>query len=402
MAEEVLVYDCVRTPRGRARQTGSLYEMQPHELLASLLRAAEDRNHGLRTAVRDLLIGCVTPIADQGYNIAQAALEEARWPDTVAGSQVNRYCASGLETVLQASARIAAGFDDVLLAGGVESMSRVGIGQDGGPLLHAPDLVLSARALPQGVSADLIATKFGLSRSALDRLALRSQERAAQAQREARFAKSIVPIDDENGLRLLDADEHPRPKTTLQQLEALKPVFQKLGALGYDELALMKYPELECVEHVHTAGNSSGLVDGAALVLLASRAAGEQYGWKPRARVRACCVASSEPTIKLLGMIPATERALKQAGLETGDIDLFEVNEAFASVAMAFEQHFDVDPERINVNGGAIALGHPVGATGAVLLGTLLDELERRDQRLGLATLCAGGGQGIACVIERV
>lgn len=397
--EEVYIYDCVRTARGRAG--GQLREVAPHELLATVLRALPERVGLDPAAVADLLVGCVTPVGDQGGNVAQAALAAARWPASVAAVQVNRYCASGLESVHQAAARIAVGYDDLLVAGGVEGMSRVPLGTDGGPLVTDPELILASGTVPQGVAADLIASARGYSREQVDDYAVESQGRAAAAQAEGRFAPSIVPVDDGNGIVLLGADGHPRPDTEAAVLAQLRPAFAKAGALGFDALALSRYPEVGYVDHVHTAGNSSGLVDGAAAVVLGDAAAGERLGMRPRARVRAVAVASSEATMMLLGMIPATERALKRAGVAVGDLDLLEVNEAFAAVPLAFLEHFGADHARVNVNGGAIALGHPAGATGAVLLGTLVDELERRDLGLGLVTLCAGGGQGIAAVVER-
>ncbi len=402
MSNDVLLFDAVRTPRGRARPSGGLYEVPPHVLVAFLLEALQHRVGFEPAAVADLLLGCVTPIGDQGYNIAQASLAEAGWLHTVAGVQMNRYCASGLESVHAAAARIAAGWDDLLVAGGVESMSRVPLGSDGGPLLRDPGLILKSASLPQGVSADLIATSIGISRAELDEFALASQQKAARATEESRFSASLVPIHDPNGILLLESDEHPRPQTTAEALAVLSPAFARVGADGFDQLALTRFPELPGVRHLHTAGNSSGLVDGAAVTLLGSTRASEMHGLKPRAKLRAVAVASSDPTLMLLGMIPATELALKRASLEITDVDLVEVNEAFAVVPLAFMRHFSkLDPDRVNVNGGAIALGHPVGATGCILLGTALDELERRDKTTALVTLCAGGGQGIAAIIER-
>ncbi len=400
--EDVYIYDCVRTPRGRAKPSGALHEVVPHDLLASLLRALRKRQQFDPAAVSDFIVGCVTPIGDQGYNIAQAALLAAGWPESVAATQVNRYCASGLESAHAAAARIAVGWDQLIVTGGVESMGRVPLGSDGGPLLQDPDLILSAAHVPQGVSADLIATHQGFSRAEVDEFALESQRRASVANAEGRFAKSLVEITDENDLLLLEADEHPRPTTTVEALGALPSAFAKTGQLGFDELALTRYPELPQVNHVHTAGNSSGLVDGAALTLLGNQAVGKQFGMKPRGKIRAITIASSDQTMMLLGMIPATERALTRANLTFSDLEIIEVNEAFAAVPLAFIKYFSADPNRVNVNGGAIALGHPVGATGSILLGTLLDELERQDKRIGLATLCAGGGQGIAAIVERI
>jgi len=400
--EEVFIYDCVRTPRGKAKSGGGLHEVMPHDLLASLLRSLPARSSFDPKVVSDLMVGCVTPVRDQGYNVAQAALLAADWPTGVGAAQVNRYCASGLESAHSAAARIAAGWDEVIVTGGVESMGRVPLGSDGGSLLQDPELILAAAHVPQGISADLIATARGYSREDVDAFALESQQRAAAAQKAGHFNRSIVEIVDENGLSYLAADEHPRPNTNADALAALNSAFTTIGNLGFDALALRRYPQYPKVNHVHTAGNSSGLVDGAALIVLGNRAAGESAGMQPRAKVRAFGLASSDATMMLLGMIPATERVLQRAGISFSDLDLMEVNEAFAAVPLAFIEHFDADPSRVNVNGGAIALGHPVGATGAMLVGTLLDELERRDQHIGLATLCAGGGQGIAIVIERV
>lgn len=398
--QEVLIFDCVRTPRGRARVGGGLYEVAPHRLVAELLSALTERLSLDPALVADLLLGCVTPIGDQGYNIAQASLMAAKWPNSVAGAQVNRYCASGLESIHSAAARIAAGWDDLILAGGVESMSRVPLGSDGGPLLDNPALLLETASIPQGISADLIASLESFSREDLDAFALVSQQRAENARIKKLFKKSIIPIEDENGIILLEADEHPRPTSSLEALAGLSPAFAKTGETGFDALALRRYPTLAKIDHRHTAGNSSGLVDGASLVVLGNEAIGKQLGLKARAKIRAIGVASSDPTIMLTGMIPATEKVLAKAELKISDIDLIEVNEAFAAVPLAFMKHFELDGTNVNVNGGSIALGHPVGATGSILVGTVVDELEQRKKKLGLVTLCAGGGQGIAAVIE--
>ncbi len=400
--QNVLIFDCVRTPRGRARIGGGLNEVAPHQLVADLLQAITQRLSLDPSAVADLLLGCVTPVGDQGYNIAQASLLAASWPDGVAGAQVNRYCASGLESIHSAAARIAAGWDDLIVAGGVESMSRVPLGSDGGPLLDDPALMLETAAIPQGISADLIASLHGMSRETLDTFALQSQVRAEAARKKSLFKKSLIAIKDENGIVLLEEDEHPRPSSTLEALGGLRPAFAKTGELGFDALALRRYPILGEIAHRHTAGNSSGLVDGASLVVLGNEATGKRLKMKPRARIRAVAVASSEPTIMLLGMIPATEKVLAKAELMMADIDLIEINEAFAAVPLAFMKHFGLKDTNVNVNGGAIALGHPVGATGAMLVGTLVDELEQRNKKLGLVTLCAGGGQGIAAIIELI
>ena len=400
--QEVLIYDCVRTPRGRARVGGGLHEVAPHRLVAELLLEVSKRLSLDPSEVADLILGCVTPIGDQGYNIAQASLMAANWPDEVAGAQVNRYCASGLESIHSAAARIAAGWDDLIIAGGVESMSRVPLGSDGGPLLDNPNLMLDSASIPQGISADLIASLQGFSREDLDAFALQSQQRAEKARQKDAFKKSIVGITDENGMILLDSDEHPRPSSTIEGLGGLASAFAKTGELGFDALALRKYPALAKIDHRHTAGNSSGLVDGASVVVIGNEAIGKKLGMKPRARIRAIGVASSDPTIMLTGMIPATEKVLAKAELKMSDIDLIEVNEAFAAVPLAFMKHFGLKDTKVNVNGGAIALGHPVGATGAMLVGTIVDELELRKKKLGLVTLCAGGGQGIAAVVELV
>jgi len=400
--QDVLIYDCVRTPRGRARIGGGLHEVAPHRLVAELLIEVARRLKLDPSQVADLILGCVTPVGDQGYNIAQASLMAAKWPDGVAGAQVNRYCASGLESIHSAAARIAAGWDDLIIAGGVESMSRVPLGSDGGPLLDNPSLMLNSASIPQGISADLIASLQRFSREELDAFALQSQQRAEHARQNDHFGKSLVTIKDENEIVLLDSDEHPRPSSTLEALEGLAPAFAKTGELGFDALALRKYPTLARIEHRHTAGNSSGLVDGASLVVLGSKEVGEVLGMRPRARIIAMGVTSSDPTIMLTGMIPATEKVLAKAGLEISDMDLIEVNEAFAAVPLAFIKHFGIKDNIVNVNGGAIALGHPVGATGAMLVGTVVDELERRKLKRGLVTLCAGGGQGIAAIVELV
>lgn len=407
---DVFLYDTVRTPRASASAHGAFREVRPFRLPGKLLRELQARNPTLDCAtVTDLLLGCVSAVGDQGYNVAQAALQDATWPDAVSAATVNRYCASGLETVLQAYARIRAGVDEAIVAGGLESMSRVPLGAGGGPVLEDPELILGKGLLPQGIAADLIATLRGYTRERLDAYALASHRRAAEAQREDRFAPSLVDISDRSGIRLLAEDQLIRGDTDAERLAALRPAFAKtvpargggLPTEGFDALALARHPHLPALRHEHTAGNSSALADGAALVLLGSAGFGEGSGLQPRARVLSVAVASSEPTAMLLGMIPATERALERAGLSVADIDLFEVNEAFAAVPLAFLEYFDVEHARLNVNGGAIALGHPVGATGAMLLGTVVDELHRRGARYGLVTLCAAGGQGITCVVER-
>ena len=399
--EQVYVYDAIRTPRGRGRVGGALQEIRPFRLLSGLLVALQQRAPQLDLRlVSDVLVGCVSPYSDQGYNIAQAAVQDAQWPLHIGAVTSNRYCASGLETVHQAAARIAAGFDQMLVAGGVECMSRVPLGSGGGALLRDPELMLAQAVVPQGVAADLLATLHEYTRETLDAYALQSQQRAFAARQHPEAAPTMIAITDGNGIVLLDHDELPRLDTSAEALAALRPAFAKTAQLGFNDLALSQYPQIETICHVHTAGNSSGLADGAAVVLLGSAAAGKEAGLSPRARIVSLAISSSEPTLMLTGMIPATALALQKAELSISDIDLFEVNEAFAAVPLAFCDHFQVAQDRVNVCGGAIALGHPVGATGAILLGTLIDELHRRELRRGLVTLCAGGGQGIACVVE--
>lgn len=400
--KDAYIFDAIRTPRGRGKSSGALYEVKPVGLLSTVLNALTSRSGLDPKAVDDVVIGCVTPIDDQGYNIAKAALLYAGWPYRVGGMQINRYCASGLEAINLAAMKIRSGWEDMVVAGGVESMSRVPIGADGGALLYDPELISKSDFIPQGISADLIATIAGFDREKLDRYALRSQQLAHQARQNGYFQDAIVPIKDQNGLCILADDEHPRPNTTLEALEALPPAFAAMGEMGFDEMAMHKYPEVEQIEHLHTAGNSSGIVDGAALVVIGDKAKGEGMGLKPRARIRSVANVGVEPTIMLTGPAPAARKALQAAKMKAGDIDLWECNEAFAAVALKFQQDMDVDIDRLNVNGGAIAFGHPLGATGAMLLGTLLDELERRDLQTGLVTLCVGGGMGVATIIERV
>lgn len=400
--KDAYIFDAIRTPRGRGKASGALYEVKPVSLLSTTLNALSDRSGLDPAGVDDLVIGCVTPIDDQGYNIAKAALLYAGWPYRVGGMQINRYCASGLEAVNLAAMKIRSGWENVVVAGGVESMSRVPIGADGGALLYDPELINKSDFIPQGISADLIATIGGFDREQLDQYALRSQQLAHQAREQGYFEKAIVPIKDRNGLCILTEDEHPRPNTTMEGLRALSPAFANLGQMGFDEMAKHKYPEVEQIHHVHTAGNSSGIVDGAALVVVGDKAKGEAMGLKPRARIRSIANVGVEPTIMLTGPAPAARKALQAAKMKASDIDLWECNEAFAAVVLKFQQDLDVDLDRLNVNGGAIAFGHPLGATGAMLLGTLLDELERRDLQTGLVTLCVGGGMGVATIIERV
>lgn len=400
---EAYIYDAVRTPRGKGKPDGALAGIRPVELLAATFNAIRDRN-GLDTAlIEDAIIGCVSPVKEQGANIAKAAAIEAGYAETVAGVQVNRFCASGLEAVNMAAAYVMAGQADLLVAGGLESMSRVPIASDGGPMYDDREFIMKHGLVPQGISADLIASKYGYDRRQLDTFAAESHRKAAKAWEEGRFSKSILPMSDGSGNIVLDRDQMIRPTSTADSLGELKPAFQKLGEeVGFNMLALRKYPEVSKIHHVHHAGNSSAIVDGAALTLIGNREAGQRSGLRPRARIRAMALTGTEPTIMLLGPAPVTRKALKKAGMNIGDIDLMEVNEAFASVVLRFMDDIGVDPSRVNVNGGAIAMGHPLGATGAMLLGTVLDELERQDKQTGLVTLCVGGGMGIATIIERV
>lgn len=398
---EAYIYDAVRTPRGRGKSDGSLHEIQPVDLLATVLKAIKDR-HDLDTSyIDDVIMGCVSPIGEQGADIARTAVLAAGYAQSVAGVQVNRFCSSGLEAINMAAAYVMSGQVDMLVAGGVESMSRVPMGSDGGALMMNPQIISQHKIVPQGISADLIATKYGYSRNDVDTFAVESVRRAVAAQAGSRY-KSIVPVKDEIGITVLDRDEGIRPETTLESLGKLKPAFEMMGGMGLDALALMKYNELVNINHVHHAGNSSQLTDGAGALLIGNKATGDKLGLKPRAKIKAFAIVGSEPTIMLTGPVPATEKILKKAGMNIGDIDLFEVNEAFAAVPMLFMEHFGVDHSKVNVNGGAIALGHPLGATGAILSSTLIDELERSNKSTGLVTLCIGGGMGIATIFERV
>ena len=402
---DAYLYDAIRTPRGRGKSTGSLYEVKPVSLVTGLLHALQERNPSLDPAqIEDVVLGCVAPIGDQGADIAKTAALAAGLPDSVPGVQLNRFCASGLEAVNQAASRVRSGWEDLIVAGGVESMSRVPMGSDGGPWAMDPETAFAAGFVPQGISADLIATIEGYDRDAVDAFAAQSHARAAAAWADGRFTRSIVPVRDATGLTILDHDETIRPGTSVESLSSLNTSFAALGAqAGFDAAALQRYSSVGAINHVHHAGNSSGIVDGAALVLIGSEAAGERAGLRPRARIRSVAVVGSEPTIMLTGPAPASRLALQRAGLSIDDIDLIEINEAFAAVALKLMRDLDDFPEeRTNVNGGAIALGHPLGATGAMILGTLVDELERTGGRYGLATLCVGGGMGIATVVERV
>ncbi|RLK46721.1 acetyl-CoA C-acetyltransferase [Microbacterium telephonicum] len=400
---DAFIYDAVRTPRGR-NKGGALHGTKPVDLVVTLIDALKQRNPGLDPAdVDDIVLGVVSPVGEQGGDIARTAALVAGLPETVAGVQVNRFCASGLEAVNLAAQKVASGFEDLVLAGGVESMSRVPIGSDGGAYAQDPTTNYDAYFVPQGIGADLIATIEGFSREDVDAFAARSQARAETAWQEGRFAKSIVPVADINGVTVLDHDEHRRPGSTVASLGALPASFAGIGEqAGFDAVALQKYHWVEKIDHVHGPGNSSGIVDGAALMVIGSRAAGEAAGLTPRARIVATAVTGSDPTIMLTGPTPATRKALERAGLGVDDIDLFELNEAFAAVVMKWQKDLGIPDDKVNVNGGAIAMGHPLGATGAMILGTLLDELERRDLKRGLATLCVGAGMGIATIIERV
>jgi acetyl-CoA C-acetyltransferase len=400
---DAFVYDAVRTPRGRGKPDGALHEVSTLGLATAALQALQARN-GLDTRlVDDVVLGCVDPVGEAGGDIARAAALTAGYGNAVPGVQINRFCASGLDAVNFAAAQVMAGQHDVTVGGGVESMSRVGIGASGGAWPVDPAIAIPAYFMPQGISADLIATKYGFTRDDVDAYAVESQKRAALAWSEGRFAKSVVPVKDVNGLTLLARDEHMRPSTDMQSLASLKPSFAVMAEQGgFDAVAIQAHPEVEKLRHVHHAGNSSGIVDGAAAVLLGSAEAGKAMGLKPRARIRAFANIGSEPAIMLTGPVDVTKKVLKRAGMSIADIDLFEVNEAFASVVLRFQQAFDVDDEKLNVNGGAIALGHPLGATGAMLLGTALDELERTGKSTALITLCIGAGMGTATIIERV
>jgi acetyl-CoA C-acetyltransferase len=402
MMQDAYIYDVIRTPRGKGRASGALHGVTPVNLLVGLMRALERRYELDTSRIDDVVLGCVTPIGEQGAVIARTAALVAGWDEDIPGMQINRFCASGLEAVNLAAAKVRSGWEQLVVAGGVESMSRVPMGADGGAIMDDPAIAAQIGFVPQGISADLIATLEGFSRADVDAYAVRSQQRAASAWAEGRF-KSIVPVYDEDGNLLLDHDEHVRPGTTPDALAQLKPAFAGLGAAGFDEIALRKYPQLARINHVHTAGNSSGIVDGAVLVLVGSRAAGEALGLQPRARIVSGALVGAEPTIMLTGPAPASRRALALAGLTIEDIDLIECNEAFAAVVLKFMRDMRLaGPDKVNVNGGAIALGHPLGGTGAMLLATALDELYRRDATTALITLCAGSGMGIATVVERV
>ncbi|MGQ2909499.1 MAG: acetyl-CoA C-acetyltransferase [Aliihoeflea sp.] len=400
---DVFVYDAVRTPRGRGKKDGSLHEVPAVRLGAKVLEAVRDRN-GIDTAnVDDIIFGCVDPVGEAGSVIPRSSAFEAGYDMKAPGIQLSRFCASGLDAINLGAAKIAGGSDELVVAGGVESMSRVGMGMSGGAWFMDPSVGLPGYFMPQGVSADLIATKYGFSRDDVDAYAVESQKRAANAWKNGYFKNSVVPVKDQNGLTILDHDEHMRPSTDMQSLASLNPSFVMPGEMGgFNAVAIQRHPEVEAINHVHHAGNSSGIVDGAAVVLLGSKEGGEKLSSKPRARIRAFTNIGSEPALMLTGPVDVTEKLLERAGMQLSDIDLFELNEAFASVVLRYMQAFDIPHDKINVNGGAIAMGHPLGATGAMIFGTVLDELERRDLNTALVTLCIGAGMGTATIIERV
>ncbi|WP_199258907.1 acetyl-CoA C-acetyltransferase [Paracoccus binzhouensis] len=401
---EAYIYDAARTPRGKGRPDGSLHEVTSVALSARLLNAVKERNGLTGHAVEDVIWGNVTQVKEQGGCLARSAVLESDLDESIPGLAINRFCASGMEAVNLAANQVKGGAGQAYIAGGVEMMGRVAMGSDGAAIAVDPSLTFKTYFVPQGISADIIATEYGFSREEADALAVESQRRAAIAWEEGRFAKSIVPVRDQNGLTILDRDEYMRPGTTLEDLAKLKASFKEMGETmpGFDKVAMLKYPHLDRIEHIHHAGNSSGIVDGAAAVLIGNAEFGKAHGLKPRARIRATAKIGTDPTIMLTGPVPVTEKILKDSGMAISDIDLFEVNEAFASVVLRFMQAFQVDPGLVNVNGGAIALGHPLGATGAIIIGTLLDELERQDKTVGLATLCIASGMGAATIIERV
>ena len=403
MSQEAYVFESLRTPRSRGKASGELHEVKPIDLVVTLMDEMQSR-HNLETShVDDVILGCVTPIGDQGSDIAKSAAQKAKWDIDVPGVQLNRFCASGLDAVNTAAMKVRSGWNHLVVAGGVESMSRVPMGSDGGPFALDPVTNWETHFVPQGIGADLIATLDGYSREDVDQYAVKSQKRAGAARDSGKFDRSVVPVKDLNGIMVLERDSYIRPETTIEGLSELKPVFEMPGNMGFDFVAQQKYPQVEKINHVHTAGNSSGIVDGASLVLVGSEAKGKELGLKPRARIRSAALIGTDPTIMLTGPGPAAKKALDIAGMSVSDIDLFEINEAFASVVMRFMRDLGLDSDdNVNVNGGAIAMGHPLGATGAMILGTLIDEMERADKSTGLAALCVGGGMGIATVVERV
>lgn len=399
---EAFIYDAIRTPRGKGKKDGSLYEVKPVNLLAGVLTELQRRNNFDTAQVDDVVMGVVSPIGEQGSVIAKVAALKAGWDFRASGVQINRFCASGLEAVNLAAQKVRSGWEDLVVAGGVESMSRVPIGSDGGAWAQDPETNSATAFVPQGIGADLIATIEGFSRADVDAFALESQKRATQARAAGHFDRSVVPVKDFLDQTILAQDEFIKPHTTLEGLASLRPAFEQMGGMGFDQVALTRYPQVERIHHVHHAGNSSGIVDGAAAVLVGSEAAGKIHGLTPRARIVAAALSGADPTIMLTGPMPAARKALAKAGLTIDQIDLFEVNEAFAAVVMRFMKEMKVPHDKVNVNGGAIAMGHPLGATGAMILGTLIDELHRRKLRYGLATLCVGGGMGIATIVERI
>ncbi|MBA3771628.1 MAG: acetyl-CoA C-acetyltransferase [Ramlibacter sp.] len=399
---EAYVYDAIRTPRGKGKKDGSLHEVKPVNLLAGVLTELQRRNDFDTAQVDDVVMGVASPVGEQGSVIAKVAALKAGWDFRCSGVQLNRFCASGLEAVNMAAQKVRSGWEDLVVAGGVESMSRVPIGSDGGAWSQDPETHSATAFVPQGVGADLIATLEGFSREDVDAFAMESQKRAARAREGGFFASSIVPVKDFLDQTILGEDEFIKPRTTMEGLAALRPSFEQLGSMGFDEVAISRYPQVERIHHVHHAGNSSGIVDGAAAILVGSEAAGKTHGLKPRARIVAAALSGADPTIMLTGPTPATLKALAKAGMTVGQIDLFEINEAFAAVAMKFMKDLGLPHEKVNVNGGAIAMGHPLGATGAMILNTLIDELHRRKLRYGLATLCVGSGMGIATIVERI
>ena len=401
---DAYIYDAIRTPRGKGRKDGSLHEVSAARLSAIALNALKDRNNLEGHAVEDVIWGNVTQVAEQGACLARTAVLASDLDESIPGLSINRFCASGLEAVNLAANQVRGGAGNAYIAGGVESMSRTPMGMDGGAIAVDPSIAMDNYFVPQGISADIIATEYGFSRDEADALAVESQKRAKAAWDAGHFSRSVIPVNDQNGLPILDRDEYMRPQTDMQSLGGLKASFKDMGEMmpGFDAVALLKYPHLERINHIHHAGNSSGIVDGAAAILVGNKEFGEAMGLKPRARIRATAKIGTDPTIMLTGPVPVTHKILADSGMNIGDIDLFEVNEAFAAVVMRFMQAFNVDPSVVNVNGGSIAMGHPLGATGAMILGTLLDELERTDKETGLATLCIGSGMGAATIIERV
>ncbi|WP_306116141.1 MULTISPECIES: acetyl-CoA C-acetyltransferase [unclassified Roseovarius] len=401
---DAFIYDAVRTPRGKGRKDGSLHEVTAVRLSSQVLNALKDRNGLDGHAVEDVIWGNVTQVKEQGGCLARTAVLASDLDESIPGLAINRFCASGMEAVNLAANQVKGGAGDAYIAGGVEMMGRVPMGSDGAAIAVDPSVAMETYFVPQGISADIIATEYGFTRDQADQLAMASQQRAAAAWEDKRFDKSVITVTDQNGLTILDHDEYMRPGTDMQSLGGLNPAFQQMGEVmpGFDAVAKLKYPHLEKINHIHHAGNSSGIVDGSAGVLIGNEEFGKKYGLKPRARIKQTCKIGTDPTIMLTGPVPATEKILADSGMKIGDIDLFEVNEAFASVVLRFQQAFDVDPELVNVNGGSIAMGHPLGATGAIIIGTLLDELERTDKEVGLATLCIASGMGAATIIERV